>query len=472
MISRSLLLASLLPLSALAQLQVFQFDGSNYTPVAAVVNVGTASPGDTIVSRFRIRNASSGPVVLQTVSLAGESFSIKSAPSLPYTLSPYAGPASEAEIDTQFSPAIAASFSATLAINNVSIILTGASAPTATLTVAGTSTPLVAGSTVDFGSVPVGSKQTESFVLSNPGAAILSIPTLSVSGAGFSGPTGLSAPVQLGPGQNASFQATFTPQSGVASQGLLTVGARTFKLAGQGLAAPLPAATITFASTLGASAQQNSVSIPLASASQVSGTGTLTMSFQPSVTGVTDDPAIQFLSGPLRQATVSISPGDSSARIGGHTSIAFQTGTTAGTITFSLTLNGGAPQQTTLNITPSPIILDSFTAVRQLGSLGIAFAGFDNTYSASAISFTFYDLSGRALPQGVINVNAGSVFQQYFSTTKAGGSFSLLATFPVTGDTAQVGYVMATITNSAGTSTAQQISIASNPTATLGGGLH
>jgi len=312
---------------------------------------------------------------------------------------------------------------------------------------------------VNFGSVPIGSKQTQGFLLTNSSTVSVTVAALSVSGAGFSGPTGLTAPVQLNPGQTATFQVTFTPQSGSPAQGLLTVGTRTFTLAGQGLAAPLPTATIVFASTVAASAQQNSLTISLASASQVSGTGTLTMSFQSSVTGVTDDPAIQFLSGPLRQASVSISPGAATASIGGQPSIGFQTGTTAGIITFTLTLNGGAPQQATLNIAPSPIILDNFTAVRQYGSLGVAFGGFDNTYSASQISFTFYDLKGLALAQGTINVDAASEFQQYFSSTQAGGSFALLATFPVSGDTTQIGFVMATITNSAGTTTAQQIAI-------------
>ncbi len=459
MIARLLLFASLLPLSALAQLQVFQFDGTNYTPVSTVVNIGTAAPGDTIISRFRVRNMGSAPVVLQTITLAGEGFTIQSSPSLPYTLPPYVGPTSEAEIDTNFSPTIIASYSATLAINSVSIILQGTAAPTATLSLSGSTTPLAAGATVNFGSVAVGSKQTQGFLLSNAGSASITVGTLTVSGAAFTGPIGLSAPVQLQPGQTATFQVTFTPQSGTLAQGVLTVDSRTFNLTGQGLAAPLPSATINFASTVGGSAQQNSVSISLASASQVSGTGTLTLSFQPSVSGVTDDPAVQFLSGPLRMATVTIAPGDTTAEIGGQPSIAFQTGTTAGTITFTLTLENNTPQQVTLTILPAQITLASFTAVRQLGAINVAFSGFDNTYSASQLQFTFYDLKGVALAQGPISVSATTQFHQYFATTQAGGSFALLAAFPVSGDTTQVGYVMAELTNSAGTVTAQQIPI-------------
>ena len=114
---------------------------------------------------------------------------------------------------------------------------------------------------------------------------------------------------------------------------------------------------------------------------------------------------------------------------------------------------------TTLIIPPSPINLDSITAVGLLGSINVAFAGFDNTYTASQIAFTFYDITGKALPQGAIDVNATTAFQQYFSTTQAGGSFQVLAMFPVTGNGAEIGFVTVQIVNSLGTTTAAQISI-------------
>lgn len=458
MISRAVVFATILPLSALAQLQVFEFDGTNDTAVGQLVNVGTAAPGDTVATRFHVRNTGAGPVVLQTLSLSGQGFTIASAPSLPYTLAPYVGLASEAEVDIDFSPATTGSFSAFWMVNNLNIALEGTGAAAATLTLSGSQTPLVAGGPISFGSVAVGTSQTQGFLLSNSGGSSVTVGSVTVSGTGFSGPIGLTTPLQIAPGQSAPFQIKFTPQSGTPAQGTLTIDGRTFPLTGQGLDQPLPSASIVFASTVGGSAQQNSITIPLSAASQVSGTGTLTMAFQSSVAGVTDDAAIQFLSGALRQASVSIAVGATSATIGGQPSIAFQTGTTAGTITFTLMLPNST-QQASLTIPPSVVILDSESAVRELGSLNVAFAGFDNTYSASQLAFTFYDLNGNALPQGVINVNASAAFQQYFSTTQVGGSFALLATFPVTGDTSQIGYVTAQISNSSGTTTAQQIQI-------------
>jgi hypothetical protein len=459
MIPRAILFLTLLPLSLLAQLQVLEFDGTTDTVVGSLVNVGTAAPGDTIKTRFHVRNTGAGPATFATLSLSGQGFSIASSPSLPYILAPYVDPASEVEFDVNFSPTSAGSFSAFVVVNTLNIALQGTSVVAATLSLAGSQTPLTAGSAINFGSVDLGASQSQSFVLSNAGSAGVTVSSVTVTGSGFHGPIGLTTPAQIGPGQSASFQVSFTPQSGTAYQGTLTVDGRSFILNGQGLNPPLPSASLVFASNLGASAQQNSISIALASASQVTSNGTLTMAFQSSVTGVTDDPAIQFLSGPLRQATVNVAIGATSATIGGEAGMAFQTGTTAGTITFTLTLGNGAPQQAALVIPPAPVLLDIFTAVRQLGALDVAFAGFDNTYSASQLAFTFYDLTGKALPQGAINVDAASTFQQYFSASQAGGSFQMLATFPVTGNTAEIGFVAAQIVNSLGTTTAQQIAI-------------
>jgi hypothetical protein len=462
MIARILLFASLLPLAALAQLEVFQVDGTNETPVQAgqLVNVGTASPGDTIETRFRVRNIGDGPATLSALALAGQGFTIVSAPSLPYILAPYVGPASEAEFDVDFSPVTIGTFSAFLAVSSINIVLQGTSVISAALTLSGSQSPLAAGATIAFSPVVVGARETQSFVLSNAASTSITVSAVSVSGTDFSGPTGLTTPVLIGSGQSVSFQVTFAPQTGTLYQGTLTVGGRVFNLTGQGQAESLPGASIVFASSVGASDQQNSITIPLASASQTTGTGTLTMAFQPSVAGVTDDLTIQFLSGPLRKATVSIAIGATSALIGGQSSAAFQTGATAGTITFTLTLGNNAPQQTTLVIPPSPIILDSANAVRELGAINVSFSGFDNTYSASQLAFTFYDLKGNAMPQGAIDVDAGVAFQQYFTTTQVGGAFALLANFLVNGDTTQIGFVTAQIASSAGTTTTQPITIA------------
>jgi len=462
MIIRALLFASILPLSALAQLQVYVASGTaagtcslvnpTLTLVGSTLSVGTVAIGDTVETQFRVQNTGSTSVPLQ-VSLSGDGFAIDAPPA------PNVPPNAESAFCVDFTPTVLASYSAILDVNGNNITLLGQAAAVATVTLSGSTTPLPYGATVGFGSVAVGASQTQGFVLSNSANTSVTVTSVKVSGSGFALVAGLSLPADIGHGQSVPFQVNFTPQSGTPYQGTLTVDSRSFILTGQGLAPPLPAATIVFASSVGASKQQNSITIPLASASQVSGTGTLSMAFQPSVAGVADDPAIQFLTGPLRKATVSIAIGATSATIGGQPNIAFQTGTTAGTITLTLTLENNPPQQTTLTIPPALINLtDEVTAVRIPGALNVAFSTFDNTHSASQLAFTFYDLKRKPLSQGPINVETNA-FQLYFenNATQYGGMFQMLATFLVTGDTTQIGFVTAQITNSAGTTTAQQI---------------
>lgn len=455
MIRRLLLCCALVQLGALAQIQVFLFDGTNETPAGVLVNVGSAAAGDTLTTRFHVRNVGEGPEVLQSLSIAGSGFTISLTPLLPYTIAP----GSFVEFRVAFNPISLATYSAFLLVNTINITIQGSATPSAGLGVGGSSTLLAAGAVIDFGSVLVGSSNLQTFTLANLNNANITIATLLVSGAGFTGPIGAAAPIQLTPGQSVSFQIAFQPQTGQASQGSLTVDQRSFVLKGQGLEPPLPTASIQLGSTVGTSAQQNNVSIPLSAASQVSGSGTLTMTFQPSVAGVTDDAAVQFLSGPLRSATVTISPGDTVGRFGMQSSLAFQTGSTAGTIVFALTIPNTPPQQVSLINPPAPIILDTAGAVRRVGDLDVSITGLDNTYSASQLAFTFYDSSGATIAPGVISVNATTAFHQYFFTAdQAGGQFALLATFPVAGDVTLIAAFDVQISNSVGATKSQKIS--------------
>ena len=457
--TRLLLTLALLPISALAQIQVFEYNGSTETPVNGVYDVGSATSGDTIPTRFRVRNTGTGPATLQTLSLAGTGFQITAAPSLPYIIAP----GSEAEFDVSFAPTAIGTYSAFVIVNTLNITLQGHCVAAAVLTVGG-STALAAGATIQFGSVTVGQTAQQSFTLSNPSSTALTVQSISVTGTGFSGPSGITTPVSIPSGQSVPFKVTFQPPAGQADQGVLSIDGRAFTLTGLGLTpslATLPPVTISLASTAGASAQQNSLSINLGTPSQVSGSGTVSMTFIPSVTGVTDDPTVQFLSGKLRLATVNFTQGSSIGTFNGQPSIAFSTGATAGTITFSLTLDGQSQTQLrSLTVTPAPIYLDTTTGLRKAGELDISLTGLDNTYSASQMTFTFYDLSGKVVEPGAIPVSAGSTFQQYFASTQVGGMFALLAKFPVTGDTTQIGSFSMQMTNSAGTTTVQNVQIA------------
>ncbi len=106
MIARTLLFALLLPLSALAQIQVFELNGTTQTPVGSSLPFGAAAPGDTIEIQFRVHNAGSQSVPL-AVSLSGDgAFTIQCIPS------PYVPPVAESAFCVDFTPTAWGSYAA------------------------------------------------------------------------------------------------------------------------------------------------------------------------------------------------------------------------------------------------------------------------------------------------------------------------------------------------------------------------
>jgi hypothetical protein len=396
-----------------------------------------------VITRFRAFNTGLAAVTFQSLSIAGEAFQVSAAPSLPYVIAP----GSFAEFDVLFSPDAVGSYSANMLVNTIAVTLQGTAVAEPTLS-AGTSA-LAVGGTANFGKILFDTTSTQSFTLSNPNQSAVTVSQIALAGASFKGPIGITTPLTLSPGQAASFQIVFAPTAGATYTGTLTIDQRVFDLTGLGLDPPLPAAFMVFPATSVSSGTQTSVSIQLASAAQIAGSGTLSMVFQPSVAGVKDDPAIQFLTGPPRVATVTVAAGGSVGMFGSESSLSFQTGSTAGTIVFTLQW-GNTKQTASLTIAPAQVYLDTTTGELEAGSVIVGLVGYDNTYSASQLQFTFYDTTGKQLPPGLISVDVTQVFQSYFATTSAGGSFQLRAQFLVSGDSVVLGSVNVSITNSAG----------------------
>jgi hypothetical protein len=190
------------PLAGFAQLQLYLFDGTNETPVGLTYDLGTAAPGDTIETRFRVRNLSTAAVTIQNISIPGPQFSIAAAPSLPYILAPGA----PADFRTAFSAAQTGAYSAILAVNNLTVTLSATVTNEAGLYLAGSTTPLLAGTTIDFGRTLRGTSTSQAFVLKNNGSKILNVGKVAVTGAAFRGPIGLTTPVELAPAHPCRFK--------------------------------------------------------------------------------------------------------------------------------------------------------------------------------------------------------------------------------------------------------------------------
>jgi hypothetical protein len=312
------------------------------------------------------------------------------------------------------------------------------------------------GTAISFGKVITGgtnSSSTLAFVVSNPQTTIssVSVPSITVTGAGFSLTGVPTLPAAIQPGSSVTFQVVFSPSGAGTFNGALSIGSRQFLLTTQGISSPVPDASFSVDLQPLVSQKQAHLTINFASASSISTIGTLTMQFAPSVSNVTDDPAIQFVTPSGRQMQVNVDSGSQTATYNGQSALTFQTGTTAGNLTFTLTFPNKAPYTQSFTIAPAPVLITTGTALRQAPNLVMTLTGYDNTYSIGQLAFKFYDANGQVLTPSALGVDASSMFHQYFfNNNQAGGAFTLQASFPIKGDVTKIGSVAVTLTNSAG----------------------
>ena len=309
---------------------------------------------------------------------------------------------------------------------------------------------------IDFGQVVPGSGGSAAltFTVANTdpntfGPVTLS--TLSVTGAAYTLSGAPALPASIPTNGSISFTVTLNATVSGTFAGTLTIGDRVFSLTGLSVVSPVPAITMQVSQQPLTSAQQVNLTIQSSAAATQEAIGTLEMKFVPSVSGVSDDPAVMFLATGGRQLQVDLASGAQSATFEEQSTIGFQTGTTAGTITFTLTFPNAAPITQSYTITPAAIHLTSSQALRQSPNLVVTLDGYDNTYTAGHLSFIFYDTKGKQINSNAMAVDATSNFHQYFFTgNAAGGSFSMQASFPVVGDATTIGSVAVTMSNSAG----------------------
>ena len=303
---------------------------------------------------------------------------------------------------------------------------------------------------VDFGAVERGSTVVRRVTLANQTSVSLLVPSFSVSGDGFALGAAPAAGAVLTPAQSSWFDVLFTPTGNGLQTGWLAIGDRFYPMNGTGVepALPKPRLGISLAQT--ASAQQGAITVNLDAAARSSGSGMLSLIFQPAVplAGSAADPAIAFASGG-QSVPFTVKSGDNQGRFGGEQSALFQTGTTAGTLKITAQLGDFTEEQSVV-IAPAAVGLTMVTGLRSAGAVEVDLTGFDNTRSAGELTFTFFDAMGNPLAPGAIRADGGTVFAGYFQSA-AGGTFVLKAVFPVAGDASQIKAVEATVRNSAGT---------------------
>lgn len=472
---------------ASAQVTLSTVRGGVATPVGQFYDFGPVALGTVAYVDFRLTNTGSTGVYLTSLALAGPTsstppyglyFSVvcSRSPDLcgnaPQQQLPIAiHPTGTLDFTVEFEPFQLGSPSATMTIaagDTITAFLSGKGVPGLTLLL--NNRPWGVGETFSFGNVPVGSSQTVKLTLANPSTngplAVPAIPALtgafSLAGSALGSPT-------VAPGSSAELDVVFAPTAAGPQQATLTIGLFTYPLQGVGVAPPppvFPDPSIQVTLATPASAQQGSLSVNLASGSLSSGGGTVTLAFQPAVSGVGDDPAIVFADG-TRSAAFTVAKGASAGQFAGGPSVPFGTGTTAGTLVFTVTL-GSHTAQANVTIPAAAIGIDAAVAARNVAcdaallyctttNVQLQINGWDNTRSASQLVFSFFDSSGKAIAPGNISVAAGTAFQQYFAGSDLAGVFGLHALFPVNGDSNRVVAAVVQLTNSAGTSQSLKI---------------
>lgn len=424
-------LVLLLPVAAHAQLVLMTGSCTTGSAIGsgAFYNFGQVAAGAAKDVNFFVCNTGSASVPITALSVSGSGFSISAVNgSVPGVIAP----ANFLQFTVHFASGTAPSYSASLTIDSITVYLQAAVVPAPQL-VSGCGTD-----SFSFGKVQIGKPGSCSFSLQNPpGAPALAV---SLTGAGFSSPR---LPAAVAPGAALTFVVQLTPVCGTTNySGALTVNTQSYALTGSGFAA-LPSPSLAFDTNAVASGEQHKLTMTLSAPYPCGANDVpLTLSFAPATTVVSDDPTIVFVAGNTRNTSLPFAAGVTQA------SVVFNAGSTEGTITFSVP---NTAVQTTLTIPPATISIQSATASNQvLGNLNIEIIGFDNTYTAGVMSFTFFDTSGKAIGSAV-NADFTSNFKTYFTTGQpSGSSFLMNVSFPVTGTQTQVGSVAVTLTNSAG----------------------
>jgi hypothetical protein len=184
------------------------------TAGSASVSFGNVQLGTSQAQSDTLSNTGVTNLTISQAAVTGAGFSTTGL-SLPLTLIP----GQSATFSVVFAPQSAGSASGTLALTD--------NGSNSTLSVAFSGTAVAAGSlsatptSFSFGSLQVGTNQSQTETLKNIGGDSLTISQATVSGAGFSY-TGLSLPLTLAANQSTTFGVVFTPTSAGASSGTLS----------------------------------------------------------------------------------------------------------------------------------------------------------------------------------------------------------------------------------------------------------
>lgn len=439
-----LFLALFLALPLLAQLQVAALDGSTERPATTQWDFGAVPAGEPRETRFIVRNASSSAVTVTRLAVEGAAFALFNEPSLPRIIAP----ASTAPFSIRFTPPAAFPYVGRLRINDLTLDLRGAGTVSLALEVlAGEAgSALTNGQLLDLGETQRRAPLTARFRLVNRTNSLATADAPSISGDSFrldawSGARNLTA------NESVLFSVVFQSDSAGVKEALLHAAGRDIRLRVTAQELPTPRPSLSFTAQTLENARQERLSINLESPASDDVSGTVTLQFTPA-SGLVDDPSIAFLPAGTRFTSFRVRAGSAKAEFNGADALSFQTGSTAGSIAFTVALGAHRTQQT-FTIAPARLAVDSAQALLSDQSVEFRLRGFDNSRTASRLRFIFYLKNGQALAQGPIDLDASAAFNNFFSANP-GGVFFLRVHFPVSGTASELDSADVEFTNAQG----------------------
>ncbi len=349
---------------------------------AAFGNVAVGSNGQQTIT---ITNTGTTSATISQVTTSGAGFSITGI-TAPVTIA--AG--LNVNFTAQFAPTATGSASGNIAITS------NATDATLSIPLSGTGTQggLSANpSSVNFGSVPVGTSGTTSVTLTNSGTANITISAAAASGTGFS-MTGLSTPLTLTPGQNTSFAAKFSPAATGSASGSVSITSNApgsplaIALSGAGVQAQLSAspASVAFGNVAAGSSAPQTITLTNGGTASVTITAAVASGSGFSLSGLSLP--LTIAAGQTSTFTAQFAP--------------VSTGSVAGSISV------------TSNAPGSPL------------AIALSGTGVQAQLSASPASVAFGNVAvGSSAPQTITLTNGGTASVTITAATASGSGFSL-----------------------------------------------
>jgi centrosomal CEP192-like protein/ASPM-SPD-2-Hydin domain-containing protein/HYDIN/CFA65/VesB family protein len=381
----------------------------------STLDFGSVTAGSSKALTVTAANTQTQSVTITSIAISTKYFTL-TAPSLPVVIA--AG--QSVSLGVNFTPNAAGAFTATLSVSsdasntvpNLSLSGTGVSDGQMTLSP----------SSQAFGSVTVGTKQSQSVTLTNTGATSVSISQASISGTGFQ-LSGITAPLTLNASQSVTFIVAFAPQTTGSATGTVTItsdasnSTLTMGLSGTGVSpgalGPNPTSlafgsvTVGSNQTLSESVSNTGGSTVTISQVGVSGTGF-------SLSGITTP--LTLAAGQSANFSVTFAP-QSAAAVNGSVTVT----STASNPTLTIALSGtGTSTVGQLTVAPTTLALGSVvvgTSGTASGSLTAN--GANVTVTAASTSNSVFSVGGLSLPV-TISTGKSVPFTVTFSPTTNG----------------------------------------------------